>query len=115
MLLQVADLGDEAHPLRDETDNARVDVIQVAPQITDVCLLTYGAVTKMAMQVADRISMTVCGSFGLMSGEAELSASIGVACGISGEIGAEELVRQADAAMYRSKSEGRAVPVLAGA
>jgi diguanylate cyclase (GGDEF)-like protein len=69
----------------------------------------------MAMQVADRISMTVCGSFGLTGGEAELSASIGVACGISGQVGAEELVRQADAAMYRSKSEGRAVPVLAGA
>jgi diguanylate cyclase (GGDEF)-like protein/PAS domain S-box-containing protein len=68
----------------------------------------------MAMQVADRISMTICGSFGLTGGDAELSASIGVACGISGQIGAEELVRQADAAMYRSKSEGRAVPVLAG-
>jgi diguanylate cyclase (GGDEF)-like protein len=69
--------------------------------------------SDVAMQVADRISMTVCGSFGLMGGEAELSASIGVACAISGQVSAEELVRQADGAMYRSKSEGRAVPVLA--
>jgi diguanylate cyclase (GGDEF)-like protein/PAS domain S-box-containing protein len=68
-----------------------------------------------AMQVADRISMTVCGSFNLSCGEAELSASIGVACGRAGAVIAEELVRQADAAMYRSKSVGRAAPVLAGA
>ncbi len=66
-----------------------------------------------AMQVADRISMTVCGSFDLSCGEADLRASIGVACGQSGTITAEELVKQADTAMYDSKSEGRSRPVLA--
>ena len=38
--------------------------------------------------------------------------SIGVACGHSGQVTAEELVKQADAAMYRSKGEGRSAPVL---
>ena len=67
------------------------------------------------MRVAERISMTVCGSFELSGGEAELRASIGVACGEHGTVTAEELVRQADAAMYRSKSDGQCVPVLAEA
>ncbi len=71
--------------------------------------------SHVAMQVAERISMTVCGSFELSSGEADLRASIGVACGQHGAVTAEDLVRQADAAMYRSKSDGRCVPVLAGA
>jgi diguanylate cyclase (GGDEF)-like protein/PAS domain S-box-containing protein len=70
---------------------------------------------KIAMQVAERISMTICGNFELSCGEAELSASIGIACGEPGKVGAEELVRRADAAMYRSKSDGHSVPVLAGA
>jgi diguanylate cyclase (GGDEF)-like protein/PAS domain S-box-containing protein len=68
-----------------------------------------------AMQVADRIAMTVCGTFELSGGEAELRASIGIACAESGEFTAEDLVRLADAAMYRSKSEGRCAPVLASA
>jgi diguanylate cyclase (GGDEF)-like protein/PAS domain S-box-containing protein len=70
---------------------------------------------RIAMQVAERISMTVCGSFELSNGEAELRASIGVACGERGQVSAEELVRQADAAMYRSKGDGQSVPVLAQA
>jgi diguanylate cyclase (GGDEF)-like protein/PAS domain S-box-containing protein len=70
---------------------------------------------EVAMQVADRISMTVCGHFDLSCGEADLRASIGVASGETGQVSAEDLVRQADAAMYRSKSEGRSQPVLASA
>jgi diguanylate cyclase (GGDEF)-like protein/PAS domain S-box-containing protein len=66
-----------------------------------------------AMQVADRIRMTVCGNFELSCGEADLRVSIGVACGETGQITAEELVRQADGAMYRSKSDGCCTPVLA--
>jgi len=69
--------------------------------------------SEVAMHVADRISMTVCGTFPLSYGDVALSASIGVACGHAGGVGAEELIKQADAAMYRSKSEGRSVPVLA--
>ena len=71
--------------------------------------------SEVAMRVAERISMTVCGSFELSCGEAELRASIGVACGEHGTVTAEELVRQADAAMYRSKSDGHCVPVLSEA
>ncbi len=71
--------------------------------------------SEVAMRVAERISMTVCGSFELSCGEAELRASIGVACGEHGAVTAEELVRQADAAMYRSKSDGQCVPVLSEA
>ena len=70
---------------------------------------------KVAMQVADRIRMTVCGTFELSCGEAELRASIGVACAEHGSISADELVRLADAAMYCSKSDGHSVPVLAEA
>jgi diguanylate cyclase (GGDEF)-like protein/PAS domain S-box-containing protein len=69
--------------------------------------------SETAMAVADRISMTVCGTFGLSCGEADLRVSIGVACGESGSISAEELVRRADAAMYASKSAGLCAPVLA--
>jgi diguanylate cyclase (GGDEF)-like protein len=70
---------------------------------------------ELAMQVADRISMTVCGHFELSGGTADLRVSIGVACGESGGVTAEELVKRADAAMYRSKSDGRSAPVLAPA
>ncbi len=70
--------------------------------------------SETAMRVAERISMSVCGTFELSCGRAELGASIGVACGVAGELEAEALVRQADAAMYHSKSEGRCRPVLSG-
>jgi diguanylate cyclase (GGDEF)-like protein/PAS domain S-box-containing protein len=70
---------------------------------------------ELAMQIAERVSMTVCGHFEMAAGEAELRVSIGVACGNAREVGADELVRRADTAMYRSKSEGRAQPVLATA
>jgi diguanylate cyclase (GGDEF)-like protein/PAS domain S-box-containing protein len=67
-----------------------------------------------AMQVAERISMTVCGHFELTGGEADLRVSIGVACDEDGRLSAEELIRHADTAMYRSKSTGHSTPVLAG-
>ncbi len=68
-----------------------------------------------AMQVADRIGMTLCGSFDLSGGTADLRVSIGVACGEPGALHAEDLVRKADAAMYRSKRAGKCKPVLAPA
>ena len=67
-----------------------------------------------AMYFAERVAMAVCGSFELSCGEAELQASIGVAYGYAGKVDAEELVKRADGAMYRSKSEGRSRPVMAG-
>jgi len=69
-----------------------------------------------AMNVAERIRMTVCGHFELSGGrEADLRVSIGVACGEAGLVTADELVKRADEAMYRSKSDGRSTPVLATA
>ncbi len=70
---------------------------------------------EQAMQVADRISMILCGSFELSCGTAELRVSIGVACAEAGELSAEELVKRADTAMYESKSDGTCTPVLAAA
>jgi diguanylate cyclase (GGDEF)-like protein len=66
-----------------------------------------------AMQVAERFSMALCGNFELSCGEADLTVSIGVACGEAGAVSADELVKQADWAMYRAKSAGNARPVLA--
>jgi diguanylate cyclase (GGDEF)-like protein/PAS domain S-box-containing protein len=66
-----------------------------------------------AMQVAERFSMALCGSFELSFGEADLTVSIGVACGEAGCVSADELVKQADSAMYRAKSAGGPRPVLA--
>jgi diguanylate cyclase (GGDEF)-like protein/PAS domain S-box-containing protein len=69
----------------------------------------------MAMTVAERIRGNICTDFELSCGHAELGVSIGVACGLAGEISAEELVKQADAAMYRSKQHGECIPVLSAA
>jgi len=70
---------------------------------------------EIAMHVADRIAMALCGRFELAGGVADLRVSIGVACGAPGLMGAEELVKQADAAMYNSKRVGDCKPVLAAA
>jgi diguanylate cyclase (GGDEF)-like protein/PAS domain S-box-containing protein len=69
----------------------------------------------MAMRAAGRICEALCDTFELSSGKVELGASIGVACSHDGALTAEELVKLADAAMYRSKEHGQCVPVLAEA
>ncbi|MGH2865124.1 MAG: diguanylate cyclase [Solirubrobacteraceae bacterium] len=69
---------------------------------------------EMAVRAAERIAETLCDTFELTLGEVELRASVGVACSDGAQVGSEELVKRADAAMYRSKQEGRCVPVLAG-
>jgi diguanylate cyclase (GGDEF)-like protein/PAS domain S-box-containing protein len=71
--------------------------------------------SEVAMPVADRICGLLATPFELSCGEVSLRGSVGVACVQAGEIGAEELVRQADAAMYVSKAAGRGTPVLADA
>ncbi|HEV3045940.1 MAG TPA: diguanylate cyclase [Solirubrobacteraceae bacterium] len=69
----------------------------------------------MAMRAADRICEALCGSFELAGAAvAELGASVGVACSAAGTISAEELVKRADGAMYRSKQARKCLPVLAG-
>jgi diguanylate cyclase (GGDEF)-like protein/PAS domain S-box-containing protein len=69
----------------------------------------------MAMRAAGRICEALCDTFELSSGKVELRASIGVACSHDGALTAEDLVKRADAAMYRSKEHGQCVPVLADA
>jgi diguanylate cyclase (GGDEF)-like protein/PAS domain S-box-containing protein len=70
---------------------------------------------EMAMRAADRICETLCGSFQLSCGTAELRASVGVACSDGKQITSEDLVKRADAAMYQSKQHGQSLPVLAPA
>ncbi|HSZ12451.1 MAG TPA: diguanylate cyclase [Solirubrobacteraceae bacterium] len=70
---------------------------------------------EMAMRAADRICESLCGTFELSSGVAELGASVGVACSEGGRIASEDLVKRADAAMYQSKEHGQCLPVLAPA
>jgi diguanylate cyclase (GGDEF)-like protein/PAS domain S-box-containing protein len=68
---------------------------------------------EMAMRAADRICEALCGKFELSSGTADLRASVGVACSTNAQITPEEIVKRADAAMYRSKAHGQCLPVLA--
>jgi diguanylate cyclase (GGDEF)-like protein/PAS domain S-box-containing protein len=70
---------------------------------------------EMAMRAADRICETLCGTFELSGGKAELGASVGVACSEGQRIASEELVKRADVAMYQSKEHGQCLPVLAPA
>jgi diguanylate cyclase (GGDEF)-like protein/PAS domain S-box-containing protein len=70
---------------------------------------------EMAMRAADRICETLCGSFQLSCGTAELRASVGVACSDGEPVTSEELVKRADTAMYQSKQHGQSLPVLAPA
>lgn len=67
-----------------------------------------------AVRVADRICRSLEGEFELSCGTVQLRGSVGVACANGAQINAEELVRQADAAMYESKDRAQGRPVLAG-
>jgi diguanylate cyclase (GGDEF)-like protein/PAS domain S-box-containing protein len=69
--------------------------------------------TDNAMRAADRICESLCGTFALSCGSVELRASVGVACSGEQPVSPEELVKLADAAMYRSKEHGQCLPVLA--
>ncbi len=69
--------------------------------------------TDNAMRAADRICESLCGTFALSCANVELRASVGVACSGEQPVSPEELVKRADAAMYRSKEHGQCLPVLA--
>jgi diguanylate cyclase (GGDEF)-like protein/PAS domain S-box-containing protein len=68
--------------------------------------------SAVAMHVAHRVSETLSSAFVLSDGPVELRASVGVACADANTITADELVEQADAAMYLSKEQGHGLPVL---
>jgi diguanylate cyclase (GGDEF)-like protein/PAS domain S-box-containing protein len=69
---------------------------------------------EVALGVAQRISDSLRTPLRLSTGEVELRASIGVAFAGDEPIGAAELVKRADQAMYRSKERREGRPVLAG-
>jgi diguanylate cyclase (GGDEF)-like protein/PAS domain S-box-containing protein len=66
-----------------------------------------------AMRVARRICASLNSKFELSSGTIELRASVGVAWTDAETITAEELIRRADAAMYKSKDQGLGLPTPA--
>ncbi len=70
---------------------------------------------EVAMKVADRICESLNAEFSLSCGTVRVQGSAGVACSHGKQIGPEDLVRLADAAMYRSKDQGRGQPLLAEA
>jgi diguanylate cyclase (GGDEF)-like protein/PAS domain S-box-containing protein len=69
---------------------------------------------EVALGVAQRISDSLRTPLQLSCGPVELSASIGVAFAGDKRMTADELVKRADAAMYRSKERREGLPVLTG-
>ena len=93
--------------MRDDDDVGRLGGDEFLVLLRDV------AGPDTAMRAARRICEVIGESYELLSGTVELRASVGVACAGTDSITGEELVRRADAAMYRSKEQGRGLPVLA--
>jgi diguanylate cyclase (GGDEF)-like protein/PAS domain S-box-containing protein len=70
--------------------------------------------TEVAMRAAQRLCEAIGGNdFELSSGTAALRVSAGVTIAEGNADTCDELVHRADAAMYRSKDQGQATPVLA--
>jgi diguanylate cyclase (GGDEF)-like protein/PAS domain S-box-containing protein len=67
---------------------------------------------EVAMSVAQRVCASLHTSVQLGCGTVELRASVGVACTSGEAISVDELVKRADEAMYRSKEQGKGLPVL---
>jgi diguanylate cyclase (GGDEF)-like protein len=65
-----------------------------------------------ALQVAARVNDRLHCDVPIAGGQVTLSASVGVACSELGATTADELVGQADAAMYEAKREGAGRVVL---
>jgi diguanylate cyclase (GGDEF)-like protein/PAS domain S-box-containing protein len=63
---------------------------------------------KIASRVAERITRQFVTPFGIDGKEISMRASIGIAGVVSGQEAAEELIRNADVAMYIAKSKGKA-------
>lgn len=72
-----------------------------------IVLLTSATTEAEGLAVADRILAGLKEPFRLQSGEAVAGGSIGAAMAKGGEPGADELIRRADAAMYKAKNSGK--------
>jgi diguanylate cyclase (GGDEF)-like protein/PAS domain S-box-containing protein len=73
-----------------------------------VVLIDYIADAGDAAQVAERIQRALAAPFDLSGHEVFTSVSIGIALSMTGYEEAETVMRDADMAMYRAKSSGRA-------
>lgn len=73
-----------------------------------VILLTELNETGEALLVAERILSDLKSSFDLNGSEIFISTSIGITLSTSGHTNAEDMLRDADIAMYRAKSNGKA-------
>lgn len=71
-------------------------------------LLNHIDDSSVALRVAERIQKNLQVPFQLSDGEIFISASIGIALSLTGHERAEDMLRDADIAMYRAKSKGRA-------
>jgi diguanylate cyclase (GGDEF)-like protein len=61
-----------------------------------------------AVRVAEKVQQAISAPFQLASHEAITTSSIGVALSTSGYVEAEDIIRDADTAMYRAKDRGKA-------
>jgi diguanylate cyclase (GGDEF)-like protein len=61
-----------------------------------------------AMRIAEKVQQVISAPFRLSTHEAITTASIGVALSTSGYAEAEDIIRDADTAMYRAKDRGKA-------
>ena len=65
-----------------------------------------------ARRTAERILFTLRSPFTVTDRQVLVGASIGIACGVPGHTSAEELLRQADTALYRAKRAGKGQAVM---
>lgn len=73
----------------------------------EFAILLEGTDVAGATKVAERINRALASPFSIGGREVFIRASIGIAVGTPGDGGADELLRNADLAMYRAKSRGR--------
>ena len=62
---------------------------------------------QQAKQIAEKIIANLKRPIAVSSVEVEVSASIGIAIGDIGQVGCDELIKQADIALYRAKQSGK--------